>query len=97
MGLTERQAEQQGLDYKVNTLDARKWFNGRRHRARAYAFKVLVSKSDGSLLGAHLVGPQAEETINIFAVAMKAGMKARDLKSFLFSYPTMASDVSYMA
>ena len=97
VGLTERQAKQQGLDYKVNTLDARKWFNGRRHRARAYAFKVLVSKSDGSLLGAHLVGPQAEETINIFAVAMKAGMKARDLKSFLFSYPTMASDVSYMA
>ncbi|GAB3833049.1 hypothetical protein GCM10028895_51600 [Pontibacter rugosus] len=97
VGLTERQAKEQGLDYKVNTHDARQWFNGRRHRAPAYAYKVLVSKTDGSILGAHLVGPQAEETINVFAVAMKAGMKARDLKSFLFSYPTMASDVSYMA
>ncbi|MDX5422205.1 MAG: NAD(P)/FAD-dependent oxidoreductase [Hymenobacteraceae bacterium] len=97
VGLTERQAKEQGLDYKVNTHDARQWFNGRRHRAHAYAYKVLVNKSDGSILGAHLVGPQAEETINVFAVAMKAGMKARELKSFLFSYPTMASDVSYMA
>ncbi|WP_245842730.1 hypothetical protein [Pontibacter ummariensis] len=79
----------------MNTHDARQWFNGTRHRAHAY--KVLVSKTDGSILGAHLVGPLAEETINIFALAMKAGMKARDLKSFLFSYPTMASDVSYMS
>jgi glutathione reductase (NADPH) len=96
VGLTERQAEEQGLNYKVNNLDARKWFNGRRHRTPAYTYKVLVNKEDGTLLGAHLVGPHAEETINIFALAMKAGMKARDLKSFLFSYPTMASDVSYM-
>lgn len=97
VGLTERQAKEQGLDYKVNTHDAREWFNGRRHRAYAYAYKVLVSKTDGSILGAHLVGPLVEETINVFAMAMKAGMKAKDLKSFLFSYPTMASDVSYIA
>ncbi|GAA4429266.1 NAD(P)/FAD-dependent oxidoreductase [Pontibacter saemangeumensis] len=97
VGLTERQAKEQGVDFKVNAHDAREWFNGRRHRAPAYAYKVLVSKSNGRLLGAHLVGPHAEETINIFALAMKAGMKAKELKSFLFSYPTMASDVSYMA
>ena len=96
VGLTEAQAKEQGLDYAVNANDARKWFNGRRHRASAYAYKVLVDKSDGSLLGAHLVGPHAEETINLFALAMKGGMKAKELKSFLFSYPTMASDVSYM-
>lgn len=97
VGITERQAEEQGLDYKVNSLDARKWFNGRRLRARAYAYKVLVNKSDGTILGAHQVGPHAEETINIFALAIKTGTTARDLKSFLFSYPTMVSDVSYMA
>lgn len=97
VGLTEKQAREQGLDYKVKTHDARQWFNGRRHRAHAYAYKMLMSKTDGSILGAHLVGPFAEETINIFALAMKAGMKARDLKSFLFSYPSMASDVSYMS
>ena len=96
VGLTEKQAKQQGIDYKVNAHDARQWFNGKRHRAPAYAYKVLVDKGDGTLLGAHLVGPLAEETINIFALAMKVGMKARDLQSFLFSYPTMASDVSYM-
>lgn len=96
VGLTEQQAKQQGVGYRVNAHDARQWFNGKRHRAPAYAYKVLIDKGDGTLLGAHLVGPLAEETINIFALAMKAGMKARDLQSFLFTYPTMASDVSYM-
>jgi glutathione reductase (NADPH) len=96
VGLTEQQAKEKGLAYKVNTGDVRKWFNGRRHLAQAYAYKVLADQNDGTLLGAHLVGPQAEETINLFALAMKAGLKARDLKSFLFSYPTMGSDVSYM-
>jgi glutathione reductase (NADPH) len=48
------------------------------------------------VLGAHLLGPHAEEVINIFAVAMRGGLSAADLKSMLFGYPTSASDVPYM-
>lgn len=96
VGLTEEQAKQQGLAYKVSSGDARKWYNGRRTLAQAYAYKVLLDEKKGTLLGAHLVGPHADETINVFALAMKADMTAKDLKSFPFSYPTMASDVPYM-
>jgi glutathione reductase (NADPH) len=96
VGLTEEQANQKKLVFEVNSHDARQWYNGKRTLANAYFYKVLVSKTDGSILGAHLVGPRAEETINIFALAMKAGLKAKDLRSFMFSYPTMASDISYM-
>jgi outer membrane biosynthesis protein TonB len=47
-------------------------------------------------LGAHLLGDQAEETINLFAVAIRSGMRATDLSHMVFSYPTHASDLPYM-
>ncbi|WP_018480088.1 hypothetical protein [Pontibacter roseus] len=48
-------------------------------------------KYDVFMIGAVMAGAAVAKK------CAKAGMKARDLKSFLFSYPTMASDVSYMA
>ena len=44
----------------------------------------------------HLLGPGAEETINLFALAMKYGLTATDIKSTLFVFPTHSSDVRLM-
>ena len=48
------------------------------------------------MLGAHLLGPQADEVINLFAVAIRLGLRVDDLKETLFSYPTFASDIRFM-
>jgi len=64
--------------------------------AKEYAYKTIIDKSSDKIVGAHLIGPYAEETINLFAMAIKAGLKATDIKSMIFSYPTLASDISYM-
>ena len=61
-----------------------------------YGFKTLVEEESGRILGAHLVGPHADEVINIFALAIRKRLTAEDLKSAIFAYPTGASDVSYM-
>jgi len=34
--------------------------------------------------------------INLFAMAMYTGLKPRDIKKMIFSYPTVASDMPYM-
>ena len=47
-------------------------------------------------MGAHLLGPHADEVINVFAVAMQAGMTATALKEMLLAYPTTSSDLYYM-
>ena len=57
---------------------------------------MLVDEDSDRILGAHLLGPAAEETINLFVLAMRAGMTAKKLKQVLFAYPTHASDVQYM-
>ncbi len=61
-----------------------------------YGYKTLVEKGTGKLLGAHLVGPHADEVINLFALAIRAGRTVEDLKAAIFAYPTSASDIAYM-
>jgi glutathione reductase (NADPH) len=55
-----------------------------------------VEEESDRILGAHLLGPAAEESINLFTIAMHAGIRAQELKQILFSYPTHASDLQYM-
>jgi glutathione reductase (NADPH) len=57
---------------------------------------VLVEQKSDLILGAHLVGPHVDEVINVFALAIRHGLTAEDLKTTMFAYPTGASDVSYM-
>jgi glutathione reductase (NADPH) len=47
-------------------------------------------------LGAHLVGPHVDEVINTFALAVRHGLTATQLRDTMFAYPTGASDVGYM-
>ncbi|MGH7253623.1 MAG: hypothetical protein ACREIE_07475, partial [Nitrospiraceae bacterium] len=42
------------------------------------------------------LGPSADEMINLFALAIRRGLTAEDLKDALFAYPTHASDLAYM-
>ncbi|MEO6836950.1 MAG: NAD(P)/FAD-dependent oxidoreductase, partial [Ginsengibacter sp.] len=96
VGLTEQQAKEKNLRYVVHYKETTDWYSSRRLNELASGFKVLVDKETDLVIGAHILGPNAEETINIFAVAMNAGMKAGDLQKTIFSYPTNASDIVYM-
>ncbi len=96
VGMTEKEAEGKNIDYEVNYSSVPKWFNAKRLNEKHYAFKTLVDKETNKILGAHLIGPEAEESINLFAMAMNAGLKANEIKSMIFSYPTLASDISHM-
>jgi len=57
---------------------------------------VLVEPSTGRILGAHLLGPRADETINLFALAMRTGISADRFKEMLWAYPTYGSDTVHM-
>lgn len=57
---------------------------------------MLIEEGSDQILGAHIVGPQADEVINLFALAIRHGLTTGDLKSTMFAYPTAASDIGYM-
>ena len=96
VGLTEARARDQGLKFKVKSQKASDWFTARQAAEPTYGFKVLVDEDSDHILGAHLVGPHAEEVINLFALAIRHNLTAADLKSTMFAYPTGASDIGYM-
>jgi len=95
-GLTEAEATEQGVEFEVKMQDASGWFTARRSRERHAAHKVLVEKGTGRILGTHVIGPGAEEQINLFAMAMKAGMTANQIKATIFAYPSFGSDIGGM-
>jgi glutathione reductase (NADPH) len=96
VGLSEDAAKRRGVHFRKNYLDIGGWYASRRVGERTAAVKVLVDEDSDRIVGAHLLGPAAEETINLFVLAMRAGITAKELKQLLFAYPTHASDVQYM-
>jgi glutathione reductase (NADPH) len=96
VGLSEEEAKKRFKNVLVKSGTATDWFNAKRINAPAYAYKTLVNQRNNKILGAHLVGPGAAETINLFAMAIQMGLAVNDLKEMVFTYPTWANDIQYM-
>jgi glutathione reductase (NADPH) len=96
VGLLEEDASKSGLKFKRNYSSTSGWYSSRRINESHSGFKVLIEEGTDRILGAHLLGPHAEEVINIFAMAIRLELKASDLRKALWSYPTNASDITYM-
>ncbi|TAN13703.1 MAG: NAD(P)/FAD-dependent oxidoreductase [Chitinophagaceae bacterium] len=96
VGLTEQEAKNKNLNYTVHFKETTDWYSSRRLNEPVSGFKVLVDKETDQIIGAHLLGTNAEETINLFTLAMNAGITASVLRKTIFSYPTNASDIVYM-
>ncbi|WP_292389258.1 dihydrolipoyl dehydrogenase family protein [Methanosarcina sp. UBA5] len=82
--------------YKVIFQDRSNWNTTRRAGIEFAASKVIIDKANDRIMGAHILGPNAGEAINIFAAVMRLGLKASDIKKLVFSYPTTCSDIQYM-
>lgn len=96
VGMTEEQAKKEKLDIKVNYASVPHWYAAKHLGEKTYAYKVIIDKKSDLILGAHIIGPNAEETINVFAVAMQAKMKALELKIIPLTYPSASSDIAKM-
>ncbi|CAN5877973.1 NAD(P)/FAD-dependent oxidoreductase [soil metagenome] len=96
VGLREDEARAQGLRFRVNHQRTSSWYSSRRVGEEFSGYKVLLEENSDRILGAHLLGPHADELINLFALAMRAGMTSRDLKQAIFAYPTVGSDMPHM-
>ena len=68
---------------------------GEEHLATSTDFLDL-DEENGRILGAHLIGPDADTVINLSALAIRQGLTSEDLKSAIFAYPTAASDIGTM-
>jgi glutathione reductase (NADPH) len=96
VGLSEAAAREQTPKLRVKSAKVPDWYTARRVGEAVYGYKTLVEAESGRILGAHLVGPHADEVINLFGLAIRHNLTADDLKTTMFAYPTGASDIGDM-
>lgn len=96
VGITEAEARNQGLRFKTAFRDLRPLKMAEIYAETAALSKVLIDEKTDRIIGAHILGHGAQELINIFGLAMKHGITSRDLREFLFAFPTFSSDVPDM-
>jgi glutathione reductase (NADPH) len=96
VGLTEAEAAEQGLDVAVAVNDMTGWISGKTYAETAAWVKTLAEKGTGRIVGAHIVGHSGEELIHLFAMAMRHGITAAEIKDQLFVFPTFSADVKSM-
>jgi glutathione reductase (NADPH) len=97
VGMQEKEAKDQGLRFSIKHEDSSGWASSRRVGETCSAFKVLVEDDTNRILGAHILGPHAEEIINIFSIAIRLGLTTKELNDpILYTYPTNSSDILYM-
>ncbi|MHB1200759.1 MAG: dihydrolipoyl dehydrogenase family protein [Polaromonas sp.] len=96
VGLLEAEARAQNLRFRVKHESVPGWFTARRVNEPCYGYKVLVEEGSERILGAHLIGPEASEVINLFGFAMRNGLTTAAIKHATFAYPSAASDIESM-
>ncbi len=96
VGLSEAAARAQGLHFRTHREDTSSWYSSRRVALPHTGSKVFIEESTDRILGAHLLGLHAEEVINLFGLAIRAGLRASDLKTMVYAYPTSVSDIGNM-
>ena len=83
-------------DVEIVSNDMSGWFTTRRLGLTHAAAKVMREKGSGKLLGAHVLGANAEEVINVFALAVRNGLTADQVAETVWAYPTASSDIGYL-
>lgn len=96
VGLQEAEAKKQELRFETHFGKTDSWYSLKRIGEDCSAYKVLVEEESEQILGAHILGPNAEELINLFTLAINGSMSAEAIKDIIFAYPTFASDMGYM-
>lgn len=95
-GLTEKEAQDKKINYTVKKGDMSKWMSYRRMNQKYGFYKVVFEKETGKIIGAHLMGLNAEEVINVFAMAIRLGLTRKELKKMVWAFPTNTYDINYM-
>ncbi|WP_179318655.1 dihydrolipoyl dehydrogenase family protein [Winogradskyella helgolandensis] len=96
VGYSEEEAKSRYKNVIVYKGDTSDWYNAKKEHAEAYAYKILVNERTQKIVGAHLLSTQANETINILAMAINAGMTIREFKKQIFTYPSYTNDLKSM-
>ncbi|XCF04956.1 NAD(P)/FAD-dependent oxidoreductase [Tamlana crocina] len=96
VGLSETEAKKKYKNIIVKHDAVPYWYNSKRVNNKIYAYKILINKRTNLIVGAHILGPNAAESINLFTLSMHQQLTVKSLREMVFVYPTWAYDIKNM-
>lgn len=91
-GATEEELKERGVEYRVSKFN---------FAANGKALSIgdtnglvkILAAADGKILGAHIIGPHANDLIAECTLAIARGMSAEDLAGVIHAHPTLSEAV----
>ncbi|MEO3432363.1 mercury(II) reductase [Inquilinus sp. CAU 1745] len=93
VGLTEAAAQRAGLDVEMAVLSLDQVPRALAARDTRGLIKLVAERGSGRLLGAHMLAPEAGDSIQTAVLAVKHGLTVSDLADTLFPYLTTVEGV----
>ena len=96
VGLSEREAERQGIIARVARLPTSAVLRAQATGDQRGFMKVLVGENDDRILGFTMIGAEAGEVMGVVQTAMLAGLPYWRLRDAPFAHPTMAEGLGLL-
>jgi glutathione reductase (NADPH) len=96
VGLSEEQARREGHDACSFVKTFRPLKHGLTGREERTTMKLVVDHASDRVLGVHVVGPDAPEIVQGFAVALRCGVTKAQLDATIGIHPTAAEELVTM-
>ena len=90
VGLTEADAEEKGIDYKIGTFPFAASGKVMAMGEREGKVKIIAEKETEKIIGAALIGIEASDLIAELTLAVNLGLTAEDLTETIHAHPTTA-------
>ncbi len=96
VGATEEELKEQGVEYVSSKFNFAA--NGKAlSLGEGEGLVKLLATPDGKLLGAHILGPHANDLIAEFTLALANEMNAKDVLKAIHAHPTLAETIQETA
>lgn len=92
VGLTEEEVKEKGLSHDIYVSTFRPLIYTLGTRQVKTFMKMIVERASGKVIGLHMVGDDAAEIIQGFAVAVKAGLTKEAFDQTIGIHPTSAEE-----
>lgn len=93
VGLREHQAAEKGINIRTGHFQFRAL--GKAHAMGEISgfVKIVANAEDDRVLGGHIIGPHASDLIHEVSLAIKAGLKVKDIANTIHAHPTLAEGI----
>jgi pyruvate/2-oxoglutarate dehydrogenase complex dihydrolipoamide dehydrogenase (E3) component len=96
VGLSEREAERQGVKTRIAKLPMKAVLRAQATGQTEGFMKALVGESDDRILGFTMIGAEAGEVMAVVQTAMMAGVPYTKLRDADFAHPTFSEGLNFL-